>query len=109
MIPVPVPQIPRGPLWVALAVPPGLTLAANMAIGLSSKNGGDGGLSLLIPPIMFFVIVGFCIQFNLLMKLRYRRTSLFYLNFAYFAGQIIVCLTLWIGSCALFFAPLNMH
>jgi hypothetical protein len=105
---LPVPQIPRGPLWITLAIPPVLTLVTNMGIGLLSRNGGDGGISLLIPPIMFFVIIGFCTKFHSLVKQRYKGRSLVFLNFAYFFGQVIVCLALWIGSCVLFFIP-NFH
>ena len=108
MVPVPVPQIPRVPLWTTLAIPPVVTLVTNTAIGLLSRNGGDGGFSLLIPPIMFFVIIGLCIKFNSLVKQRYKGRSLVFLNVAYILGQIIVCLTLWIGSCALFFNG-NFH
>lgn len=102
MIPSPVPVIPRVPLWTALAVPPVLTFVSNMLVGLL-KIGKDDGLSLLIPPVMFFVIIGFSVKFHLLMKNRYRGRSLVFLNLGYFLGQIIVCLALWFGSCALFF------
>lgn len=93
---------------MTLAIPPAVTLVTNMAIGLLSGNGGDGGISLLIPPIMFFVIIGFCVKFSQLMGLRYKGRSMVFLNSAYFLGQIIVCLVLWIGSCALFFNA-NFH
>jgi len=108
-VPQPVAAIPRGPLWVVLAIPPATTLIANLAIGLYSRNGGDGGVSLLLPVVMFFVILGLLFRFLAIIKPRYRGRSLVFLGFAYFLGQIIVCLTLWIGSCALFFAPINLH
>ena len=98
--PLPVSEIPKVPLWTTLAIPPVVTLVTNMAIGLLS---GDGGISLLIPPIMFFVIIGFCIKFHSLVKQRYKGRSLLFLNFAYCFGQVIVCLALWLGSCVLFY------
>ncbi len=110
MIPPPVPTIPRGPLWLTLAIPPGLTLFANMAIGLLAGAGnGNGGLSLSVPPIMFFVIIGLAVRFHGVVRTRYQGRSLTFLSWAYFLGQIIVCLALWIGSCMLFFPPLNFH
>lgn len=108
-VPQPVPAIPRGPLWVTLGIPPATTLIINMAIGLLSRNGGDAGLSLLVPVVMFFVILVLMFRFHALVRPRYRGNSLVFLNCAYFLGQIIVCLALWIGSCALFFPPINMH
>jgi hypothetical protein len=106
-LPLPVPQIPRGPLWSSLLIPPVATLAINLVIGLFTRNGGDGGLSLLVPPMMLFVIIGFCIWFHSLVKQRYHGRSLVYLNCAFFLGQVIVCLALWIGSCVVFFPPLR--
>ena len=108
-VPQPVPTIAKGPLWCALAIPPGVTLVANVAIGLSSKIVDAGGLSLLIPPLMFFVILGLSFRFHAIVKPRYRGRSLGFLTTAYFLGQIIVCLALWIGTCALVFPPLNIH
>lgn len=108
-IPQPVPEIPRGALWTTLGIPPVVTLVTNMAIGIFSRNGGDAGISLLIPPVMFFVILGLSFRFHAIVKPRYRGRSLVFLTSAYFLGQIIVCLALWIGSCALFFSSLNLH
>ncbi len=105
----PVAMIPQGPLWATLAIPPVLTLLPNIAIGLGSKNGGDGGLSLLIPLVMFFVIPGLTFQFHAIIRPRYRGRSLVFLVSPYFLGQMIVCLALWIGSCALFFSTQSFH
>ena len=105
----PVAMIPQGPLWATLAIPPVLTLLPNIAIGLGSKNGGDGGLSLLIPLVMFFVILGLTIRFHAIIGQRYRGRSLVFLVSSYFLGQMIVCLALWIGSCALFFSTQSFH
>ncbi|MES2921719.1 MAG: hypothetical protein V4819_09235 [Verrucomicrobiota bacterium] len=107
--PEPIPTIDKGPLWWALAIPPLVTLVINIALGLSSGIGDVAGFSLLIPPVMFFVILGLSFRFHGIVKPRYRGRSLVFLNSAYFLGQIIVCLALWIGSCALVFPPLNIH
>lgn len=108
-IPEPAPTIARGPLWCALAIPPAVTLVANIAIGLASRGVDVAGLSMLIPPVMFFVILGLSFRFHEIVRTRYRGRSLVFLYCAYFLGQIIVCLALWIGSCALVFPPLNLH
>lgn len=108
-VPQPVTMIPQGPLWATLAIPSVLTLLPNIAIGLGSKNGGDGGLSLLIPVVMFFVILGLTIRFHSIIWPRYRGRSLVFLVSSYFLGQIILCLALWIGSCALFFSAQSFH
>ena len=102
-LPKSVPEIPRGPLSSTLVIPPAMTFLTNMAIGLSGKGMGDAGLSLFLLPVMFFVVLGFTSRFHHIVGARYRGRSLVFLNFAYFLGQIIVCLALWFGSCVLFF------
>ena len=90
-VPQPVAVIPQGPLWATLAIPPALTLLPNIAIGLGSKNGGYGGLSLLIPLVMFFVIFGLTFRFHAIIGPRYRGRSLGFLVSTYFLGQIQNC------------------
>lgn len=85
-----------------------MTLIVNMAIGLMGRNGGDAGGTLLIPPVMFFAILALSFQFCAITKPRYRGRSLAFLVSAYFFGQIIVCLALWVGSCVLFYPPLRL-
>ena len=103
-IPEPIPEIPRGALWRALAIPPAATSIGNMFIGLFAKNGNEGVLTFsLLPLVVFGLIIGFSIQFNRTVGQRYRGRSLVFLTSAYLLGQIIVCLTLWIGTCVLFF------
>ncbi|MEO5714840.1 MAG: hypothetical protein ABIT37_15275 [Luteolibacter sp.] len=106
-VPEPTPEIPRRPLWSCLAVPPVLTVLANGLIALGGKSGQ--GLSLAVPVVMFFVIIGLTQHFHGIISKRYQGPSLLFLNFAYFFGQIIVCLTLWFGSCVLLFAAPNLH
>lgn len=108
-IPQPVPEIPRGRLWSCLVIPPVMTLLANGIIAILGRNGGPAFASLGIPVVMFFVIIGLTQHFHDTINKRYQGRSLVFLNFAYFLGQIIVCLTLWFGSCVLFYPPLNLH
>ncbi len=108
-IPEPVPEISRRRLWSSLAIPPVMTLLANGMIAIIAKGGGSASASLGIPVVMFFVIIGLTQHFHDTISKRYRGRSLIFLNFSFFLGQIIVCLTLWFGSCALFYPPLNLH
>jgi hypothetical protein len=108
-VPQPVPEIPRGPLWRCLAIPPVLTLLANGLIAIVGRSGDAASISLAVPPVMFFVILGLTRHFHDTISKRYQGRSLVFLNFAYFFGQIIVCLALWFGSCVLFFPAPNFH
>ncbi|MEO5716265.1 MAG: hypothetical protein ABIT37_22490 [Luteolibacter sp.] len=109
-IPEPPPMIARGPLWTALAVPPVATVVANMGIGLLSRQVNDiAAFSLGIPPLVLILTLVLWVLFHKTVRQRYRGTSLAFLNAAYIFGQIIVCLSLWLGSCALFFPPMNFH
>lgn len=86
-----------------------MTFLLNMVIGLFSKRFGDPSLSLLLPPVMLFVVIGFTLHFHNLVSKRYPRWLLVGLDLGYFFGQIMLCLALWIGSCSLFFTTLNLH
>lgn len=105
-VPEPSPEIPKGPFWTTLLFPPFVTLSANVAIGV---GGGSVALSLFVPLFVVFVILGLTFRFQEIVQLRYRGRSFAFLSIAYFLGQIIVCLALWIGSCALVFPRLNLH
>lgn len=108
-VPEPVAEIPRGPLWSSLAIPPVMTLIANGLIALMGKDSQQAFVSLAVPVVMFFVIIGLTQHFHDTVSKRYQGRSLVFLNFAYFFGQIIVCLALWFGSCVLFFPAPNLH
>ncbi|MGL4401808.1 MAG: hypothetical protein ACRCXD_18255, partial [Luteolibacter sp.] len=77
-------------------------LAGNLIVSLESHPDPYGTSYLWVPLIVFFVILGFLPVFHRAMKTRYRGRSLVFLNLAYFFGQIIVCLSLWLGSCLMF-------
>lgn len=101
-VPQPVPAIPRGPLWLALVIPPLLTGVANAAIGIVT-SGGSTVVSLCVPLFVFLLIVALTFWFSAIVERRYRGRFVFYLNFAYFLGQIVVCLTVYMGTCVTFF------
>ena len=104
-VPGPALEIPRGPLWTALILPPVVTLILNLILAYFSwyQRGGKPEFAFWVPPIVFLLILGLGRHFNRAVKQRYRSRSLVFLNFAYVIGQSIVCLALWFGTC-LFFA-----
>ena len=104
-IPKPVPEIPRGPLWISLIVPPMVTLISNLSLAYFSwyERGGKPEFALWIPPLVLLLIFALGPLFHRAVSQRYRERSLLFLNIAYILGQAIVCLTLWCGTC-LFFA-----
>ena len=101
-IPQPVPAIPRGPLWWSLTIPPMLTLFGSFLIGKFMRSESLGDSFLLVPLIVFFAIIIGLACFNGAVAKRYRGVSTVFLGWAYFLGQIIVCLALWLGSCLLY-------
>jgi hypothetical protein len=101
-IPYTLPEIPKTPLWIAFSIPPLAILAGNLIVSFESNPDPYGASYLWVPLMGFFIILGFLPIFHRAMKTRYRGRSLVFLNFAYFLGQIIICLSLWLGSCLLF-------
>ena len=100
-IPVPVPAIPRGPLWIVCSIPPLVTLAGNLVFSLVPDKDPYGTKYLCVPVAVLFIIIAFTALFHRAIKVRYRGRSLVFLNCAYVLGQFIVCLALWFGSCFL--------
>jgi hypothetical protein len=100
-VPEPQPSIPRGWLWTTLAAPPLVTLLGNTIVGFYRHSSGHGDAFLWVPLAVFFVILGNYPFFKDAVAKRYRGRSLVFLNFAYFFGQIIICLSLWLGFCLL--------
>lgn len=96
------PEIPGRPLWIAFAIPPLAILAGNLIVGIDGNAGTYGANFLWVPIFAFIVILILLPVFHRAVKTRYRGRSLVFLNLAYFFGQIIVCLTVWLGSCMLF-------
>lgn len=94
------PQIPRGKLWASLLVPPlfSVLLTAILA-GATRHNYGEGGLAVL--PLGLIAIITCLFPFLACLRVRYRGTSVTLLGWGYFLGQIILCLSLWFGTCLL--------
>ncbi|OYV04185.1 MAG: hypothetical protein CFE26_18245 [Verrucomicrobiales bacterium VVV1] len=94
----PVPEIPRGRLWLALLTPPLLMGVGNLVAGLSKFL----PLYLVTPIVAFFGIIWGAIHFNELMRFRHLGGFRDLIVFFYLIGQIVICLALWYGSCFLF-------
>lgn len=91
-------------MWIAFSVPPVATLPGNL-IASFYRTPNDYGTSFLwVPIVVFFIIIACLPLFHRAIGSRYRGRSLVFLNCGYFLGQIIVCLSLWLGSCMLFFS-----
>ncbi len=103
------PKIPRGPLWTALLIPPLVTAAVNLSLGLAL--GSDAGMVsiVLVPVLALALIAGFTVSFLSAVGQRFKGPSLVFLGLSYFIGQFLICLALWLGSCSLAFPPLNLH
>lgn len=95
------PEIPKNALWTALALPPLATLAGNLIVGVDGNAGDYGTEFLWVPVLAFFILLILLPVFHQAIKTRYQGRSLVFLNLAYFLGQVIVCLTIWLGSCML--------
>lgn len=107
-LPAPQPEVPQGALWTALSLPPVATIVANLILSSVGENlQGVSGWLLLMLFVVFIVILMFTIRFHEIVSRRYQGRSLVFLTFAYFFGQILICLALWIGSCALFMPHLH--
>lgn len=61
----------------------------------------DGGGRVLawIPAVLFVAIIIGLALFNSAIADRYRGISKTFLGWAFFLGQIIICLALWTASC----------
>ena len=101
-VPTPPQTIPKWPLWLALSIPPLSILTGNLIVSFNQNPEPYGASYLWVPLVVFFIILGLLPLFHRAMKTHYRGRSLVFLNLAYFFGQIIVCLSLWVGSCLLF-------
>lgn len=101
--PQPLPEVPRKALWLTLGLPPGITSLLGCALASNSdlRTGAGAGLLLLTPLLIFAGLIHGATIFSTLVGKRYRGPSLIFLVLSYLLGQIIVCLTLWIGTCLL--------
>ncbi|MEO5914736.1 MAG: hypothetical protein ABIS50_10915 [Luteolibacter sp.] len=90
--------IPRGPLWLSLLAPPVVVTLVMLLICLS---GVPREFLIPVPAILFFPLLSFLYVFNGAVGKRYKGTSLLVLGWFYFLGQVIVCFTVWVGSCVI--------
>ena len=95
-------SLPRGWLWLLLAVPPLLLAVINSVIGLSGGKGtyGEGFLNAL--PIGLLTLIACEVIFSRFIRQRYRGKSRVLLCIAYFVGEFVISLAVWFGSCLLF-------
>ncbi len=101
-IPPPVPEIPRKTLWLTLLIPPLITLLSNMAIHLAWGQGlHDIEVIEIMTLVIFFLILHQLRRFNALVRQHYQSVTLFFLSWAYFLGQAVVCCTFFASACAL--------
>ena len=103
-IPPPLPTIPSKPQWIAFSVPPVAILAGNLIVSFYRTPNDYGTSFLWVPIVVFFLIIACLPLFHRAIGKRYRGRSLVFLDCGYFLGQVIVCLSLWIGSCLAFFS-----
>lgn len=97
-IPEPIPKIPRGWIWLTLAAPPAVTFIFSIVTVRS-----PGNTPLLVPLIIMFPIIAQLPYFKDAVGQRYRGVSLTFLTWAYFLGETIVCLAIWIGFRVIFY------
>ncbi len=100
--PPPVPRIPMGKLWTALAVPPVVS-----AIGISAAVqviSTYPGWLFIAGIVVTVVIIFMSIQFHQAVATRYRGNSLVFLTLAYIFGQFIICAALAFGGCVVLFS-----
>ncbi len=100
-IPKPLPQISRGSLWSALAMPPVATVIANCLIVLCWNRRSDpyGMIFLLVPLLLLPTILCLSFQFSVALKEHYQDRSARLHGFFYFIGQLVICFAVWFGSC----------
>jgi hypothetical protein len=99
ILPPEVPNVSAAPLWTSLLVPPLATATSGLLIGFIGDHKIQESFYLSIPLLSAAFILGFLFQFSFTVGRRYQGASFAFLVFAYIFGQIIICLTLWIGSC----------
>lgn len=97
-VPEPVPEVPAGKMWTALAAPPLATVLGSLIATRPSQP----DLVIVVPLIVIPIIIGFSFAFYAAVSRRYRGRSLVFLMLSYLLGQPIICLVLWFGSCVLF-------
>lgn len=96
------PRLASNRLWLWLLLPMGLVLLANLFVGWVIKPGAYAANFLGVLPFGLLVILVCYGFFFAQVRKVYRGGSLVFLSFAYLFGEILLCLTVWFGSCFLF-------
>jgi hypothetical protein len=89
----------RWVLWASLLAPSVAILIANLVVAVSRGAGAYGANYLAALPPGGIVLVVAAIAF-VWVTARERRDKFWPLQFAYIAGQIVLCFIVWGGSCS---------
>lgn len=94
-------RIPAWPLWRCLGIPPLLVLVVNLSFAIPKMEGNAlvSIWSVILPIILLGIIPGLAFHFSDTVRVRYRGTSLTFLVWSYVLGEIIICMSLFVGSC----------
>jgi len=92
----------RGVLWVLLVTPPFSVVLANLVIGWSGHAGQYSLGFFDALPVGLVVLIVCQVLFSRIMRHRYRGKSLVLLSLGYLAGEMVISLAVWFGSCLLF-------
>jgi len=99
-VPAPLPEIPRNKLWVSLATPPVITVIGTVILSIVFRNSTNYGMEILLMlPVSLVAIITCLVFFILAWRVRYHGRTLVLTSIGYFLGQVILCLSLWYGSC----------
>ena len=94
------PQIPRGKLWTCLLAPPLLSGLLTAILAAATRHEYGQGAVVVLPVGLAAIII--CLfPFLACLRVRYQGRSVTLLGWGYFLGQIIVCLSIWFGTCLL--------
>ena len=100
-IPQEPPQIPRGKLWACLLVPPVLSGVFTATIAANLSKNSYRIETLFVLPIGLIAIIACLFPYLAAIRVRYRGRSVALLGWGFFLGQIIICLSVWFGTCLL--------
>jgi hypothetical protein len=99
-VPAPLPEIPRGKLWTALLLPPGIMCIGSLiARDVASRSVSYGEEFLVMLPVGLVTILVTAVLFVRAWGVRYSGRSLVLTTLGYILGQIILCLAVWFGCC----------
>jgi hypothetical protein len=93
-VPQPIPEIPKGALWLSLGIPPVVALLASTVIAIFHEYDAVPFSAAVVCILTAMRGLG---EFDGLIARRYQGNSAIFLSWAYFLGQAIVCAALGIG------------